>query len=68
MAFSAEYRLYLEALFAAVIAVQLQYFADDPAARLAVHMDNEIDGLANFRFNEPLAKFSEARDLCGGES
>jgi len=38
VAFSTKYRLHLKALFAAVIAVQLQHFADDAAAWFANHL------------------------------
>jgi hypothetical protein len=51
VAFSPEYRLHLKALFAAVIAVQLQHFADDAASRLTVYMNHQIDSLADLRFN-----------------
>jgi hypothetical protein len=51
VAFSTKYWLHLKALFAAVIAVQLQHFADDAASRLTVHMDDEIDSLADLSFN-----------------
>jgi hypothetical protein len=43
--------LEFELLIAAVVVVQSKDFADDTAARLALHMDDVIDGLSDLGFD-----------------
>src|SRR5208337_1659088 len=48
--FHLEYRLDQESFRVAVVAPKAQHFADDAAARLALDMHHEIDGLRNLGF------------------
>ena len=43
--------LHLERLCSPVVAVQFENFADHSKARLALDMDDEIDGLSDLSFN-----------------
>jgi hypothetical protein len=47
----AENHLVIEPLQSSVVAVQSEDFADDTPARLASHMDDEINGLSNLGFD-----------------
>src|SRR5208337_1979523 len=48
--FHLEYRLDQEAFGVAVVTAKGEHFADNPAARLALDMDDEIDCISDLRF------------------